>query len=77
MADIEHDNMALMVSGLETISKTSAASTEDMSIITSGLGSEVSDEFQVRKGLNDELRVSFGFPYQPACVSSEWVGTWP
>ncbi len=35
-------------SGLGTISKTSAASTDDMSIITSGLGSEISDEFQVR-----------------------------
>ncbi len=35
-------------SGLGTISKTSAASTDDMSIITSGLRSEVSDEFQVR-----------------------------
>ncbi len=40
-------------SGLGTISKTSAASTDDMSIITSGLRSEVSDEFQVKKGLND------------------------
>ncbi len=38
-------------SGLETISETSAASTDDMSIITSGLRSEVSDEF--------------GFLYQP------------
>ncbi len=49
-------------SGLGTISKTS---TDDMSIITSGSRSEVSDEFQVRKGLNDELRASFRFPYQP------------
>ncbi len=62
-------------SGLGTISKTSAASTDDMSIINSGSRSEVSDEFQVRKGLNDELRVSFHFPYQPVVgVSGQVVG---
>ncbi len=34
----------------EPRTKTSAAFTDDMSIISSGLGSEVSDELQVRKG---------------------------
>ncbi len=70
------DNGEEWDSGLGTISKTSAASTDDMSVITSGSRSEVSDEFQVRKGLNDEIRVSFHLTYQPVVGVSGQRG-WP
>ncbi len=46
--DIEESDSGL--GNISDVTKTSAAFTDDMSIITSGLKTEISDEFQVRKG---------------------------